>query len=669
MSSESTAETNLRSTAGFKAVLAVFLVAVVGIATIVAPVFGGMTTTAAATEPAPGFESYESVSQAESQLGAADEIYLGENGSAVLQYDDKSDVGRLEMGMDVSEGLVHMLVVDSNENPDEDLQSANFSAVLDQQGLSGSGSMVMTQPEDLEDLQVDVSGEVSEETNEFEATASGTFDSEADSTTTVSTSGHVTATADRLETSGDLSVEMSDAESAAEDMYLDASLRETNDGYEVTVTQEQTVSEPSRWETKKQAKRTLQRQYGIYAAMLGGTSDVEITNYNFESQADGQARLELGFTVEYTGIDSGIEEQLTDQLANDPTADLSRSEARAIATSVTELDIEALEFTMDVSDTTANVEWNVALANYDELTFAMFDLAEATAPDGTLDQNLEDARTALEAQQTANLETKLDWDVSAEQSSDETTFDASLTSDTENWGDYIDELESQGIEPPNDVSFDLSAETDGEQLSMDGSFELEAKDLASQAVKSWAQSAQTAPTSPTASSETDRFVSALADSELEVARIEGGIGNGKVRVEAGARFKNLSAITDTVSESMAISGVATEQNGETSSMYVYVDDMGEIDTASATKADLEHLGVVDSDTTVHAAGEWDDDLPKINTEEMNAFLESQSDEGAEGNGTDDKEDDGSDSIPGFGMGIGLASIAGLLTALVLRQRD
>ncbi|WP_226040598.1 hypothetical protein [Natrinema sp. DC36] len=665
-------ETKLRSTDGFRAFLAVFLVAVVGVATIGLPiVFGGMTTTVEATEPEPEFESYDSISQAESQLGSADEIYLGENGSAVLRYDDETNVDTLEVGMDVSEGLVHVLVVDDVENPDDELESANFSTILDKQGLSGSGSMVMQQPDDLENFELDVSGEVSEETNEFEGSASGTFDSEATTTGAVSTNGHVTATADRLETSGSVSVDSSEASGAdGADEYLDVSLQETSDGYEVDVAREITVDATSadQWSTQEQAERTLWRNYGVYAALLGGSSEIDVTKHDFEERSNGEHRLDIEFTVEYTGVDGGIEERLTDQLASDPTMDLSRSEAQAIATSVTDVDIETLEFMIDERGSSTAVEWDVAIANYDELTVELLDLAEATSTNDQLPaEDLENARTAFEAQQAAALEMNLDWDGSIEQtSSDEMTLDASLTSDTENWDAYIDELESRGVEPPNDVTFDLSAETDGDQLAIDGEFELGAEDLASQAVKNWAQSAQTGPMSPT-SPEADQFVSALAESELEVLRVDAGIDDGTVRVEGGARFDDMSTLTETVSESMAISGIATEQDGETASMYVYVDDMGEVDTASATKSDLEQFSVVDSETTVHRAGEWDDDLPAIETEEMSEFLETQDDENTAESGDED-EDDGSDSVPGFGIGIGLASIAGLLTALVLRRR-
>jgi len=178
------------------------------------------------------------------------------------------------MGMDVSEGLVHMLVVDDIENPDDELDSANVSAILDQQGLSGSGSLIMQQPEDLENFELDVSGEVSEETNEFEGSASGTFDSEATTTGAVSTNGHVTATADRLETSGSVSVDSSEASGAdGADEYLDVSLEETSDGYEVDVAQEMTVDATSadQWSTEEQAEQTLWREYGVYAALLGGS--------------------------------------------------------------------------------------------------------------------------------------------------------------------------------------------------------------------------------------------------------------------------------------------------------------------------------------------------------------------------------------------------------------
>ncbi|QLK25176.1 hypothetical protein HYG81_13895 [Natrinema zhouii] len=669
MSSKS--KPNLRSTDEFRAFLAVFLVAVVGVATIGLPVvFGGPATTVEATEPAPEFKSYDSVAQAESELGAADDIYLGENGSAVLRYDDETDVNKFEAGMDVSEGLVHMLVVDDYENSEGELESANFSAILDQQGLSGSGSLIMQQPEDLQDLSIDVSGEVSEDTNEFDATASGTFDSEAETTGAVSTSGSVAVTADRLETSGDVSVEMSDMGGAESDMYLDATVEEQTDGYEVAVSQKQTVDEgdASRWETRKQAKQTLQRQYGTYAALLGGDSTVSLTNYDFEEGPNGKSQLEIDFTIEYTGVDNGIEEQLTDQLANDPSTDLSRSDAEEIATSVTDLEIETISFTVDASDSSVDANWDVSIANYDELTFAMFDLAEATDTDDQLPEDqLEDARAAIEAQQAAGLETELTWDGSIEQTSSETmTFDATLASNTENWDAYIDELESRDIEPPNDVTFELTATTDGDQLAVDGEFELEGEDLVGQAIKSVTQSAQTGPSGSTMSADADQFVSALAESELEIARIDAGLEDGTVRVEGGAKFEDMSKLTDTVSESMAISGMATEQNGETVSTYVYVDEMADIDTSSATKSDLEHLDVVDSETTVHQAGEWDDEFPEIDTDEMSEFLTAQDNEETSEN--EDEDEDDSDSVPGFGIGIGLASIAGLLTALVLRRQ-
>lgn len=659
---------NLRSSDGFRAFLAVFMVAVVGVATIGLPaVFGGATTTAEATEPAPEIESYDSVTQADSDLDPADDVYLNDDGSAVLRYqDDTGDLNKIDLSMDVSEGLVHMLVVDDVENPNEEVKSANFSAILDQQGLSGSGSMVMQQPDDLKSFNADVSGEVSKDTNEFDASMSGTFASESPSTGTASTSGEISATADRFETSGDVTAEMDSMGGA--DAYVDASLMETDNGYTVDVTQEQTLNQwtASQWETRKQAKQTLQGQYGTLATSLGGTSNIEITSYDYQAGSNGQSELAIEYTVTYTGIDSGLEEQLTDQLASDRSTDLTRSEAREIATSVTDVELEQIAFTLDVSDGSMDAEWDVAIANYDELTLSMFDLMEASDTSGAVPQEqLENARTAIEAQQAANLESTITWDASVEQTSDEVTFDATATGDTTNWDAYINELESRDVEAPNDVTFELTAGTNGDELSMNGEFELKAKDLAGQTINRWAESIQNSQSSSTMSPETKEFVSALNESNLEVARIDGGLEDGTVRVEAGARFENMSAITDTVSDSMSISGITTRQTNETASAYVYVDDMDGIDTASATKSDLEHLSVVGPETTVHEAGEWDEDLPEVDTEAMSQYLE-QSD-GSDGE-TEDKTDD-SDDMPGFGVGAGLTALAALLTTLVLRRQQ
>ncbi|ELY70948.1 hypothetical protein [Natrinema versiforme] len=667
MPSDST-DSRRQSTDARRAFLALLLVAAVGIASMGLPVvYGGMTTTAEATDSA-DVESYDTISQAESDLDPADEVYLRDDGSAVLRYDDEeTDVNQFNLGMNASEGLVHMLVVDDIEDNDstEDLEEANFSAILDQQGFSGDGSLVMQQPDDIQDLSVDVSGEVSDETNEFDASATGTFDSDATSTGAVSTSGHMTATADRLETAGSASVDDPMASSDT-GMYMDVSLEDTSDGYTVDVSRERSLSDfrSSDWDTREQAKQTLQSQYGDLATGMGGTSTIDITSYNYEERSTGQDRLEIDFTVEYTGIEDGIEEQLTDTLANDQSMDLSRSEAEEIASSVTDLEIETAEFTVNERDGSIDVEWEFALANYNELSLAMLDLAESAETNEALNQSdIEDARTSLEAQQAADLTWNFEWDASVEQtSSDELQLDAELTSDTENWVAYIDELESRGVDAPNDVTFSLTADTDGDELAVDGTFNVEAQDLASQAVESMAQSARSGPAASQPGSETDQFISALSESELEVARVDASLTDNTVRVEGGAKFENMSAVADSLSSTVGIGAIATETTDGNASVYVHVDDMGDVDTESATKSDIEHLGVVGSETTVHQASEWDEEFPEPDNAEMRNYLGLSTESG------ETTEGDDSESIPGFGAGVGLAAIAGLLTALVLRQR-
>ncbi|WP_226481179.1 hypothetical protein [Natrinema amylolyticum] len=652
---------------GTRAFLVVLLVAAVGVATIGLPaIYGGSTTTAEATEGS--VESYETISQAESDLDPADEVYLNDDGTAVLRYDDESDVNQLDLGMNASEGLVYMLVADDIEDEfeGEEFEEGSFSAILDQQGFSGNGSLVMQQPDEVTDLSVDVSGEVSDETNQFDATATGTFESDSASTGEVTTDGHVTASADRLETAGTVSAE--DPTIAAGDgTSMEISLEDTSDGYTLDMAQEQDVSdwEADRWETREAAEQTLQEQYGMIAMQMGGTSDIQISEYEFEERSSGQHRLTLDFTVEYTGIDAGIEQQLAAALANDQSTDMSQAEAEDVAASVTELEIETFEFTMSESDGAVNVEWEIALANYDELTLAMLDVAESSDMSGEIPQeDIENARAAIEAQQAADLTWDIQWDASVEQtSSNELELDAELTSDTENWEAYIAELEANDIETPNDVTFSLTAETDGDQLAVDGQFEIDGEDLAGQAIDAMAQSAQSGPTGST-DAETEQFLTALSESDLEVARIDGDITSDSVRVEAGAKFEDMSKVTETFSDTVGISGVATETTDNTTSTYVYVDDMGDVDTASASKSDIEHLSVVDSETTVHEAGDWDEEFPEVDTDGMRNYLGLDAASAEEEEGEDD-----SDSVPGFGLGVGLAAIAGLLTTLVLRRRE
>ncbi|WP_224214671.1 hypothetical protein [Natrinema longum] len=669
MPSES--DSRLRSGGGYRALLAVLLVAAVGVATIGMPVVNsGMTTTAEAAESPEIAESYDSVSQVDSERDPADEVYLGENGSAVLQYDDdEGDVNQIDLGMDVSEGLAYMLVVDDIEDQDEEFQEANFSAVLDQSGFSGDGSFVMEQPEEVENFELDASGEVTDETNEFEATATGTFESQGGAAGTVDTDGQITATADRFETSGSVSADgaagaMTGANSEGES--LDLSLNDTSDGYTLDVTQERGVYDwsASQWETREQAEQTLQQQYGSLATDLGGTSEIEISNYNFEERSSGQHKLELEFTVEYTGIDDGIEQQLTTVLANSEEYDLSQSEAAEVAGTVTDLEIQTFEFSMATSGGSMDAEWDIAIDNYGELSLAMIDLAEASSMSEEMAQeDLEDARTALEAQQAVDLQSEIKWSASVEQTSDQKMeLDAELSSNTENWAAYIDELEANDVDPQNDVSFSLTANTDGDELAVDAQFEIEAEDMASQAINSWANSVQNNPT--TMSSDTDEFMTALSESELEVARVDGNIADGTVRVEGGAKFENMSKVADTFSDSVSISGMASGSAGNSTSLYVYVDDMG-VDTESATKSDIEHLDVVGSETTVHEAGEWDEEFPEPDTDAMSEYLGVASEKSSESNESGDG-DGGSDTVPGFGVGV--TAIAGLLTALVLRRQ-
>lgn len=655
---------NERSSDRRTAFLAVLLAATIGIATLGMPVVAaGASATAGPSNNDADATSAVTALQDDDETDPADEIYLREDGSAVLVYEDDGDVSQLELGMDVSEGLFHMLVVDDVEDPDDEFEEGSFSAVLDEDGFTSTGAFVMQQPDDLAAFDLDASGEVTDETNRFDVSASGTFGDEGGTAApgSVHSDGHVMATADRFETSGSVSADIG-AGMAVDDegAEFDVTLEDANDGYVLDVTRKENVGNwgASNWETREQAVETLEAEYGTLATELGGASEITISHYDFEERGDDHRhdRLELAFTVEYTGIDEGIEQQFTDELVTDPATDLSRDEAAEIAESITELEIETAAFTMEEADGSVDIDWDVALANYDELTSAMIELGELSAADDELaETEIEEAKAALEAQQATDLTWELQWETSITQSSaQELEFEADVTSETDNWAAYVDELESSDVDVPTGLTFSLTGDTDGDELALEGEFDLAAEDAIDEAIE-WTQSAQDETT--TASADTDEFLSALANSDIEVARIDVDIDESTVRVEGGAKFDDMSELSSVFSDTAPIQGIATEDD----TMYVYVTDLGEdVDPEVATAADLDHLDVVDSDTTVHQAGEWDEEFPEPDTAEMSEYLGvEQSDDGA--------ESDDSDGLPGFGLGAGLAALL-LVTTLAVRRR-
>lgn len=608
-----------------------------------------------------------------SDFGEASDVYLREDGSAVLVFEEESNASQLEIGADVSEGLARILVVDDVEEEDFEGQNveANATAIIEGDMFSAEGHLLADRPEEVESLDLSVSAEQTAETNELDASLEATLvDTSGGSPAAIgdlTTSGQVTTTADTFETSGQFNLQTDLP--ARDKQRFGVSLTDRQDGYTVDVTQYRTVSNygADSWETREQARQTLQRQYGSLAESLGGTSTVEITHYKFEERSQRGYRLELEFTVEYTGIKDGVERQLASQLASDPQLDLDRQQASEIAGKVTELEIETFEASYVTDGATTNAQWDVKLANFDQVAMAAIDVggaADLSETEGIDQETLDDARAMIEAQAAADLRMTAQWDATVEQTTDgKTDVTAEFSVDSENWAAYVSELENRGIDTGGDVTFELEAHTEGDEIRVDTTAEFKQKDLLDQAIEALRTSAQ----QDEGATEAEEFVTKLEQSELQIARMDVNVDGETVTVEASAKAGNMQAFVPEDAPGSP-QKVVSRGDGETATTYVFVDGLVE-DPRNATREDLSHLDVVTEDTTVHQAGEWDREFPEMDYEAASNHLGIEYEPPAETSTPGNTSTPGGEDapVPGFGFAAALLAVASLLVVVRLRR--
>lgn len=627
------------------------------VAVLVVSVIGAAGTNGAAQTSVDG----EAVQSAEN-VDAADEIYVEENGDGVLVYqteedgdDDDSDLQTMDIGLSASEGLAHVLIEDDGEEM-EDNASGGLTLLLEEDRFSGDGTFSMDQPEDLDSLTLDVTAERTSEVNTFDAEfdMSAPAEGQSAAVTSFDTSGTVSMTADSFATDGSFEAETM----MPTEMAYDLSVEDTGSGYTLSVDQTQPVSEfqADQWDSREAAKQTLESQFGGAAEEFGGTSAVTIDDYSFEQSAGTTNTLDVSYTVEYSDVKDGVASQLETQLAQDSELDLSREEAGAVAQSIVDVELRTLEAGFESSDGVVSGDWNVEIGNYDEALRSTLDVAEQQSTDENVTEALDQTRTMLDAQQAADLRQTLEWTGSMTTTDDAVEVSADVSSDSENWAAYVDELQDRGVDAAqNDVSMDLTAETDGDELSADMSMNVEQEDLVGTMVDSIVQSASQ---DPTTGEETQRVLQQLENSEFQTGKIDVSVDSEDVTIEAGAKFDNMSALGQQVGD--AFGGHTVTQiaggvgDGESNELHVHVD--GLVDSG-ASEEDVQELSVASSSTEVHTGGDWDRSFNTMDTESAQQFL---------GLNDDGEGDDADSSLPGFGPAAATVALAG--AALLARRR-
>ncbi|WP_439027381.1 hypothetical protein [Haloarchaeobius sp. DT45] len=592
-------------------------------------------------------------------LEPADEIYVKENGDAVLVYDtggQSSTTGHY--GVDLSQGLMHVLVED--QTPTQSNVTGEGSFVLQPESMSGDGSFQMPTPDAVQDLTFDASVTQTADDATASATFDGTFSSQSGSLgqsasmlESVSTEGTMTTTANSFTTSGSVDVAFEQKPSTLANQHHEFTFRETDGGYTVTATQNYEVGQyvADSWSTRAKAKQQLQSQFGTLTRQLGGEVSVTVDSYSFDSANN---RLDISYTVQLNGVDEALSSQLAQVIASSQQLDLSQSEAEELAQRIQKLEVTKVSATVDVTDTNAKASWDVQLDEYDEPVKAMLDLAAASEMQD--EEAIEQARAAFEAQQAADFQQTVTWSGSLSTPDEQTVrvqFDGNY--ETENWGAYVSEIESRTDQSLGSMTAEVHAETNDGELETTMSAELKQQDFLDSAIDGIVQSAQGSQMDPQAR----RMLEAFKRSGFEKAKMDVSMDEGTVSLEAGASFDNLSAFEDLMEEQYGDINVVSAYGNAGSDGKTYVRLKGAV-SEGASESDVRSLAVVDSETTVHMPGDWNPDeksFPEMDHDEVRNYIGVN-----EGNGGI------LGSMPGFGVGTAIVAVLGL-SLVALRVRD
>jgi len=602
----------------------------------------------------------------------ADEVYVDGDGDAVLVYRDDADseTASGHFGADLSEGLFHIFINDTVDESMENDFAGNASFVLGPESMNASGAFSMAQPESVEDMTFDASATQTREESSASMTLDATLvdDSTTGATTTgsVSTEGSMTSTASMFRTQGTATVtpDSDQAIPSSSRMSQSFSLSETDGGYTLTAAQEYTVGTYTEagWNSRENATRTLEAQFNAVASQLDGSADVSVDAYSYD---ETENRLDIEYTVEFTGVDEAVSEQLAASLSESRELDLSESEASDLADRIQSVELTELSGSVDVQEDGATASWNVRIDDYDEAATATLDILEASEME-TEAMDVETARSRLEAQQAAELEQTVTWEGEVDIPDPETvTMQFEMESSTENWAAYVTELEDRGVEWQGDTTFEASAETRNGELVASGSATFSQEGLIDNAIDSALQNTESS-TGP--GPQAQSFLRSFQQSEFETARMDASVGDGEVTFEAGASFENVSAFRDVMAEQYGddvtvASAVGRYEGDET---VTYVRMPGAVGS-DASESDVRELSMVDDDTEVNMPDDWNPDersFPEMDTEEARNYLGIQTDDGGDDDGGDD--DESSSSLPGFGPVVALVALAAV--ALVARRR-
>jgi len=592
----------------------------------------------------------------------ADEVYVNEEGDAVLVYDSSgAENGTGEYGFDAAEGLIYTMI--NSRNVTNESVEGELLVELTSGELTGDGYLKAPAPDGVQDLDVTLDGEQSSTTARMDATLYAVLDSTTTDEVTggmasegesVSTQVSVNSTTDRLQTSGSFSAE--GQVNDTEDVFFDVSLSGQNGDYTIDATQQQVIAEENtqQWDTEENATRTLEELFNQSAAGLNGTASVNVASYSFD---DTTNELDISYTVDISGIERSA---IADQI-NSSNSALNETQESNLADAIYGINMRTVSATVeaDSDNNTMSTSFDVDVSNLEPVAYTGFDIAEANAEDENITEMVRGARERYTAASNSNYAQLVDFDADVTDDGQTVTIESNLSYDTENREAYVDELGTT----PSTVFYQAAAELeDDDSINTTASLTVQNESLLEDALDGAITSARQDDSSDNNAAE---LFEAVQAADLQKAKMDVSVQDGNATLQAGGKFNNSTAFNDALGDQFGgetvthLYGQFDQSSEET---YVYVDGLVGPD---ATESDVRNTSVANDTTDVYMPDEWDPDnenFPELDNQAAADFLgvELESD----GSGDDDlvQED-------GAGFSVVVAAIALLAAALLARRRD
>ncbi|MFP8955573.1 hypothetical protein ACLI4Y_02510 [Natrialbaceae archaeon A-CW3] len=601
------------------------LLALVLVASLGATAMAAGSSSLASTQEAP--EDVEGADE-------ADEVYVTEDGDAVLVYEETSDDPDAQavagsFGLETQTGLMHVLYNANFSEMDDDAQddlgmTGDMSMYMTPETVASSADLTFTDTEDLDDFEASVDLEQSSTNYHSEIDLSMTVDEDnsVEEERWVEFESTTETTATTFSSTGTMTMEMEEDPDSDASEAVDLTLTQDGDRYDLSVSETRSVPSyaEGNWESEADARTTLENEYRNVAMGLGGQADVTL-----ESHAYSDGTVDLQYTVEFTGINDQLSEMVAMSLQQDPEYDFDETEARAIADRLVALEIEEIHVSAQPDGSQMTVDWNVELHNYDEVVLGIVEVAEAIDDvDDEMADQFDEVRAMLEAQQAADLVQTNEVEFYMSQTPEQTSLEFSTNADAENWAAYVSELEDRGVEQfAAETSLTFDAETVGDELHVTYDFESTEDAMLEQLLDEYETAIEN---DPMVDDEVLEALQSFRDAEFEIARATMSVTEDKAEFEAAMAFEDMTELEGVpfeVDDELTVSAVHAETEDGTTSIYITAEDYVDPNADESEVREKRHVG---EDTDVYLPGEWDRDFPSIDEDEVRSYLEDATDD-------------------------------------------